>query len=210
MPALAIDHLVYVTANVDETSAELEQLLGLRPAGGGSHVGRGTRNTLLALGPDVYLEVLGPDPEQERQPPRSQFGTRPLLRTWAARAPEIEESCARALAQGVDLGQVRPMSRRRPDGVLLNWLLTAGGGGGLGRDGSVSTVPFLIDWGESEHPALSAPSGCTLLELRAEDPDPTALGTRLRAVGVELSVSVGLEPALIALISSPNGRIELR
>jgi len=210
MPGLTPDHLVYVTPDVDRSTEDLAERLGIRPAGGGSHVGRGTRNALLSLGSDVYLEVLGPDPEQEVQQPGSRFPTTPLLRTWAVKAPEIDTTVATARQRGVDPGPVQSMSRARPDGVLLEWRLTAGGGGGLGTDGSVALLPFLIDWGQTEHPALSAPAGCTLTALRAEHPDPGAVRAQLEALGVDLEVALGIHPALVATIETPAGPIELR
>lgn len=210
MAALTVDHLVYVTTDLEATSADLETRLGVRPAGGGSHVGRGTKNTLLSLGGDVYLEVLGPDPDQDVQQPASRFADPPLLRTWAVKAPEIEASVASARARGYDPGDVNAMSRARPDGVLLEWRLTSGAGGGLGTDGSVGLVPFLIDWGQTEHPALSTPGGCTLVSLRAEHPDPSAVAPSLEALGVDLEVTVGPTAALIATIETPNGTVELR
>ena len=206
--ALTVDHLVYITADLDATSAELERLLGVRPAGGGVHVGRGTRNTLLSLGGDVYLEVLGPDPEQEVQQPASRFPACPLLRTWAVKAPQIEASVASARSRGFDPGDVNAMSRARPDGVLLEWRLTSGAGGGLG-EGEVNLVPFMIEWGATEHPALSTPTSCTLTSLRASHPDPSAIQPSLEALGVELEVSVGDAPTLIAVIETPNGTVEL-
>lgn len=210
MTVLTVDHLVYVTADLDAASAELEARLGVRPAGGGSHVGRGTRNTLLSLGGDVYLELLGPDPEQDVQQPASRFPATGLLRTWAVKAPQIEATVANARSRGYDPGDVNDMSRARPDDVLLEWRLTSGGGGGLGTDGEVGLVPFLIDWGATEHPALSTPGGCTLISLRGEHPDPGAVTPSLEALGVELEVGVGAQPALIATIETPNGVVELR
>ena len=210
MAALTVDHLVYVTADVDATSDQLGARLGVRPAGGGSHVGRGTRNTLRSLGADVYLEVLGPDPDQEVQPPASRFPQQPLLRTWAVKAPEIEVAVSTARSRGYDPGAVNAMSRARPDGVLLEWRLTSGAGGGLGIDGSVGLVPFLIDWGDTEHPALSTPTGCSLTSLRGEHPNAPAVTPSLAALGVELELGVGDAPALIATIETPNGVVELR
>ena len=210
MPGLAADHLVYVTSDVERTTDQLAERLGVRPAGGGSHVGRGTRNTLLSLGDDVYLEVLGPDPAQDVQQPGSRFPVTPLLRTWAVKAPDIDSAVTIARQRGVDPGRAQSMSRARPDGLLLEWRLTTGGGGGLGSDGSVALLPFLIDWGQTEHPALTAPAGCTLVSLRAEDQDPGAIRAKLEALGVDLEVALGLQPALVATIDTPNGQVELR
>ena len=207
---LPLDHLVYVTADLDRTIDHLHQRLGVRPAGGGSHTGRGTRNALLSLGPDCYLELLAPDPHQQPQQPASRFPASPLLRTRAVKAPAIDATVATARRRGYDPGDVQAMSRARPDGILLEWRLTARAGGGLGATPTVDPIPFLIDWGPSEHPALTAPAGCTLRSLRAEHPDPGALQPTLHALDVTLDVTPGPTPALIATIDSPNGPLELR
>ena len=71
-------------------------------------------------------------------------------------------------------------------------------------------VPFLIDWGDSPHPAESAPSGCRFRELRAEHPDPEPIVSALRALDVELALERGPEPAICVCLEGPGGRIELR
>jgi hypothetical protein len=205
-----VDHLVYAAADVDAASEALAERLGVRPAGGGSHVGLGTRNTLLALGEDVYLEVIGPDPEQDFEHRPGRFSAEPLLRGWAVRAPAIDATVAAARERGYDPGDAEAQRRARPDGALLGWRLTAPGRGGIGADDRARLVPFLIDWGGSEHPSRGAPTGCRLVELRGEHPEPEAVRSRLDALGVDLEVAVGADAALIATIETPRGRIELR
>ena len=87
-----IDHLVYATPDVARSIDHLESQLGVRAALGGAHPGGGTHNALLSFGDGSYLEIIGPDPNQE--PPKDRpmsFGidtlTAPRLVTWAARAP---------------------------------------------------------------------------------------------------------------------------
>ena len=81
-----LDHLVYGTPDVDRTIDDLEALFDVRASPGGRHPGRGTRNALLSLGQDRYLEIIGPDSSQEGfQGPRP-FGldgiSQPRLITW--------------------------------------------------------------------------------------------------------------------------------
>ena len=110
----------------------------------------------------------------------------------------------RAAGQAVKLGEVLPGSRRRPDGVLLNWRYT--NPRVVVADG---IVPFFIDWGSTPHPAETAASGASLLDLVGEHPDAERVQQMLTGLGLGLQVKKGPSPALTAIISSPRGRIEL-
>ncbi|MBO0687525.1 MAG: VOC family protein, partial [Candidatus Dormibacteraeota bacterium] len=155
-----------------------------------------------------YLEVIARDPAQEPSASLS-FGLETLttaqLRGWAMAAERLEERVEQARAAGYDPGRVRDMTRARPDGVVLRWQLTSDPPASPGF-----VVPFLIDWLGSSHPSDSAPSGLRLLRLSAEHPDPDAVRVSLRALGAELDVVQGPEPALVALLDTPRGRLELR
>jgi hypothetical protein len=94
------------------------------------------------------------------------------------------------------------MQRRRPDGVLLEWVLTASGPGGSGL------VPFLIDWGVTAHPSASAPQGCRLTRLQGRHPCPSEVAAKLAAVGIALGVEAG-PVGLVATLDTPNGPVEL-
>ena len=203
-----LDHVVYAVPDLDAAVDDLERRLGVRATLGGRHPGRGTYNALLSFGDGAYLEIIAPDPQQpDPAAPRS-FAvdtlTAPLLRTWAAKAPDIDARVRRAREAGYDPGDAREMSRERPDGVTLAWRLTQSG-----RPPGEWLVPFLIDWGESPHPADSAPGGVTLDSLRAEHPEPDAVRAMLSALDVELEVVHGPAPRLIARITGPAGSAEL-
>jgi hypothetical protein len=204
-----LDHLVYGVPHLERGIELLEAKLGVRAAPGGRHEGRGTHNALLGLGDGQYLEIIARDPGQPEPLNPRPFGldslVEPRLITWAAKAPGIEERVARARAAGYDPGEAVSMGRLRPDGVQLRWKLTAR------RDETFGgIVPFLIDWGDTPHPAATAPSGCELVALRAEHPGPPAIKAALEALGVELEVTRGTRPALVALVRTPHGVIELR
>ena len=169
----------------------------------------GTHNALLALGPDTYLEIIAPDPDQPPPATPRPFGLdhsrAAHLVTWARKTPDIDAHVAAARAAAYDPGAVISMSRARPDGVRLEWRLTV-----TPRLPGDGLVPFLIDWGKTPHPADRAAAGCSLLELRAEHPEPHSIRPLLQALKVELALSVGPAPALIATLNTPAGRVELR
>lgn len=205
----AFDHLVYATSDLRASLDELAGWLGVRPGAGGQHVGFGTRNALLALGPDAYLEVIAPDPDQPHPSSPRVFGLderrEPGIVAWARRDDDLRGRRARAEAHDVDLGMIFPMSRHLPDGRLLRWHLLFPAlplAGGL--------VPFFIDWGSNENPARTAAPGCRLLELRGEARAPHEARALLEAVGVDLEVVGGDRDGLVATIETPRGEVVLR
>ena len=203
-----IDHLVYATPDLDKSVKAIERLLGVRPVPGGQHPGAGTRNLLVGLGDSIYLEIIGPDPDQPNPPKPRRFGIDELkaarLATWAAKGTDLERIVRKAEQHGMDLGTVQPGSRLRPDGVLLSWRFTVSP---FLTEGGV--LPFFIDWGDSQHPARSLPQGCSLVGLRAEHPAPKRIESMARSIDLDLRVTKGA-PALIATISTPAGTVELR
>jgi len=204
-----IDHLVYATPNLASGVEQIERLLGVRAVPGGQHPGGGTRNALIRLGDETYLEIIGPDTDQPKPLQPRRFGIddlkAPRLVTWAVKVADLEAIIENAKRHGVDLGQVQSGSRRRPDGVLLSWRLTVSPL--LTADG---IVPFFIDWGQTPHPAAPLPKGCVLVALRAEHSDANRIQAELSALGLNLRVDPGSAPALIATIRTPHGDVELR
>jgi hypothetical protein len=204
-----VDHLVYATPDLKAGIERIEKLSGVRASAGGQHPGRGTQNALVALGPAAYLEIIGPDPAQAKPPNGRPFGIddlrEPRLTGWAAKGNDLEHLATEAARHGVKLGEVVPGSRQRPDGVVLAWRYTD-----PRTRVADGIVPFFIDWGKTPHPAVTAAPGLTLIALRAEHPDPEGVRKMLAQFGLDLPVEKGSRPALVATVSSPQGRVELR
>jgi hypothetical protein len=208
IPAL-LDHLVLATPDLAATVADFAERTGIAPAAGGAHVGLGTRNYLVSLGGSRYLEIIGPDPEQAEPSGPRPFGVDGLTIartvTWAVSTPDLDAAVAAARAQGYDPGPVRAMSRRRPDGTLLEWRLT---------DGDTAhpsgLVPFLIDWSPSPHPT-TAPDlpVAPLLEFSATAPVPDEIRPLLSAVGAELPLAEG-PVGLTFTLDTPRGPVTFR
>lgn len=204
-----IDHLIYVVPDLEKGIDDMETLLGIRAVMGGSHPGIGTRNAMIALSENTYMELFAPDPAQiEYFKPRP-FGMDdldgPKLVGWAAKGTDLAKLSALSLTNELSLGKVMDAHRKTAEGKDLNWNFTNPRivlGDGL--------VPFFINWGKSEHPAVAAAKGAKLIKLRAEHPNPKLISTLAAELGVELSVSKGDAPMLIATLDSPNGIIELK
>jgi hypothetical protein len=204
-----VDHLVYAAPDLESAIEDLERRLGVRATAGGQHPGRGTRNALVALGPASYLEIIAPDPAQPMPPGGRWLGVDgprlPRLTAWAAKSTALDRRVADARQRGAQLGAVRSGSRRRLDGVALSWQFTDPGT--IVADG---LVPFFIDWGASPHPAATASGGPSLIDFRAEHPAADRVRELLSSVGVDLPVAHGSHPALIAILQTTLGRVEIR
>lgn len=193
-----VDHLMWAVPDLDTAIEDLHARTGVRPARGGTHPGQGTRNALLALGPRCYLEVLAPDPEQ---PPSGGLahliaGLRtPRLVTFAVAVEGLVQ---------MGLQGIVAMSRTTPDGVELRWELAFLTGHPFGL-----SMPFVIDWRDSPHPAATAPAGCTLAALHLAHPDAPGLQTAIASLGLSLVVEQAATPCLTADLDTPAGRVRL-
>jgi len=200
-----LDHLVLATPDLAATVADFARRTGVTPAPGGAHVGRGTRNYLVSLGGSSYLEIIGPDPEQLTPDGPRPFAVDELATartvTWAISPPDLDAAVATARARGYDPGDIRPMSRRRPDGTLLEWRLTDGE-----TQHPSGLVPFLIDWGASVHPTATGLPVVPLLHLSASAPAPEEIRPLLSALDVELPLSSG-PLALTFTVDTPRGPV---
>jgi hypothetical protein len=202
-----IDHLVYAVPSLPAAVTEVAERLGVRAQAGGKHIGLGTHNALLALGPQTYLEIIAPDPEQPEPPAPRPFGLDSVghggLVRWAVACDDINAAVAAARGRGYDPGDVVDGQRTGPTGTVLRWRMTI-------SETADGLAPFLISWGDTEHPARSAPRGLTLETFHIEHPDPASLVPLLAALGADVEVKPAAAAALVARLSGPNGSTVLR
>jgi len=204
---MRIDHLVLAVPDLDDGVAQIEERFGVRAEGGGQHLGQGTHNKLLALGPSTYLEIIAPDPAQPELAGPRPYGVDGVVRSglvgWAVACADIDLAVDRSRAAGFDPGDVIEGQRRTVDGTTLRWRLT-------GNARTAGVIPFLISWGDTPHPAASAPSGLRLESLEIEHPDPESIARTLRILGATVPVIRAGHAALVAKIIGPNGAGQLR
>ncbi|WP_166970174.1 VOC family protein [Brevibacterium atlanticum] len=214
--AADFDHLVVAVPNLADSVEQCHNVLGVRPIPGGAHPGLGTANALLglevaALGPGArtYLEILGPDPDQDPALAAARLSgiTAPTVQRWAIRPRDFDglvTQAARTLGSEcgtrVDLGEVHDMTRRTPDGGLLEWRLTRRTPLALG-----GIQPFLIDWKDSPHPAEQDMPSVELERLWAETPEVDRTRSVLRFLDATLEVEAGDTESLHATLKGPGG-----
>ncbi len=203
---LMLDHILLGSSDLDAGIAYIDERSGVRPAFGGVHPGRGTRNALASLGELHYLEVIGPDPQQAGAP--DTFGLKPLttprLVGWAVHVSDISAQVSRLADAGIEFEGPVPGSRSRPDGRVLHWKALRL------KDDRQGLLPFFIEWGAgSVHPSTDSPTGCRLVRFEVLAPNAPDLDAKFTALGIDLQVAKGPAPQLRATIAGAHGEFTL-
>ena len=205
VPAL-LDHIILGCNDLNLGMELVEQNTGVRPAIGGVHPGRGTRNAVLSLGERRYLEIIAPDPAQQKivHFPQVREMKEPRLIGWAVHPPDIAATAKllrdnQIAFQGPDDG-----SRKRPDGLVLNWKTI-----NLADDRH-GILPFFIEWSaDSVHPSKDAPKKCDLDYFTVMAVDPAELSQVFKRIGVDAAVERSDKDRLRAHITGPKGELGL-
>jgi len=198
-----LDHLTVVAPTLEAGAAFVEAALGVAPGAGRAHPGMATHNLLLALGPDVYLEVISVDPNAAALMRPRWFGldqVRPgsaaRLAAWVARTDDI------ARCESPELGEVLTMRREQH-----TWQMTVRGDGSLPLDGA---APLLIQRAPGVTPAAALPpSGLLLRGLRIRHPAPSRVVDLFARIGLAphpaITVTLGKACSLAAEVQTPFG-----
>jgi hypothetical protein len=209
MKRATLDHLVVAAADLGAGAAWLESHLGVPLEAGGRHAVMGTHNSLLKLGPHLYLELIAIDPDAP--PParprwfglddpalQARLAERPRLIHWVARVDDLA-----ALADAEILDMARGDYRWRI-GVPADGHLP---GGGL--------IPSPIRWLSPQHPADRLPEqGCALMKLEGFHPESARIRGALAQLGLAealalFPVEAGEAPGLVAYLRTPGGLKEI-
>lgn len=205
VPAL-LDHIILGCNDLDTGIGFVSDGTGVRPAIGGVHPGRGTRNALLSLGERRYLEIIAPDPAQTEIAhfPQIRSMKDPRLIGWAAHPPDIAAVSKQLRENKVEFTGPDEGSRKRPDGTVLKWKTI-----NLADDRH-GLLPFFIEWSaDSVHPSKDAPAKCTLDFFEILSPDPQDLASTLKLIGIDFPVGRSDRARLHAVITGPKGDLQL-
>lgn len=218
MLGMRLDHVSYAATpdGLDATAASLAEKLGVELVDGGVHPRFGTRNRILPLAGNHYLEVVGAldHPAADKVP----FGQAVKTRTesgggwlgWVVAVDDlapVEERLGRSAVDG---------NRTRPDGIELIWRQI--GVKGLMND---PQLPFFVQWlcDDGLHPSVSPDGNSTHVDLVnleiAGDPARVAewLGEPqshpLDDVGVTWTAPSGQPGLQTVTFSTPSGIVTI-
>ncbi|TQM95387.1 glyoxalase-like protein [Ornithinimicrobium humiphilum] len=216
---MRIDHVSYAAGpdGLQATAARLGEQLGVTPFDGGVHPRFGTRNVILPLADDRYLEVVEAldHPASDKAP----FGQAVKARSargggwmaWVVAVEDlapVEERLGRGAVEG---------NRHTPEGNQLQWLQI-----GVKNVINHGNLPFFIKWisDPAEHPSRLADSAARLVGLTIGG-EPTVVRAWLgmpdlerRDPTFETAVEFGFveddEPCLFDVtFETPNGRVTI-
>lgn len=212
-----LDHIVIAGPDLAELIDWFAERTGVVAARGGAHP-TGTANALVALsvggerGPQ-YIELIGPDPDRADPELPPTFGisglTAPAVQAYAVHPDDIEATVAGARERGYDPGDVSDLSRRTPDGTLLEWRLTFGTA--LPAATRNLEVPFLIDWGTTPSPGNTTEPSVELVEfvrIEPTDDDVARVRADLDALGLGVGVTrveLGEAPGYLLRLRAASG-----
>jgi hypothetical protein len=201
-----LDHILLGCSDLDRGIELVEDKTGVRPAIGGVHPGRGTRNALLSLGERRYLEIIAPDPAQSEivHYPQLRSMTDPRLVGWAVHPPDIAAVTRQLTENKIAFKGPDDGSRKRPDGRVLSWKTI-----NLADDHH-GLLPFFIEWSaDSVHPSKDAPRGCSLAYFEVMSDEPDDLSATVKRIGLDVPVQRSDKTRLRALITGPKGDLGL-
>lgn len=163
MAGMRVDHVSYASEHdgLQATAARLAKLIGVEPVEGGIHPRFGTRNVVLPLADERYVEVV--EVLDHPASDKAAFGQAVRARSeagggwlgWVLRVDDLTLFERRLGRKAV------PGNRFRPDGTELSWRQ-------LGVRGLIADpqLPFYVCWDQgSPHPSDGADTEVTIAGL---------------------------------------------
>jgi len=185
-----IDHFSIGAASLEQGTAYLQQVLGVRIPAGSKHPMMATHNCVTRVADGCFLELIAIDPDAIPTRPRwfsfddpatlQRLVGRPSPLCWVVRTDDLD---AVVRASPVELGEV--VEFQRGD---RTWRLTVPQDGHLPGDG---LLPAFIEWSPGPHPSVGHQDvGIRLRRLVLTTPEPAQLLQVLRILHVDHLVAV--------------------
>lgn len=189
---------------------DFDKKLGVKPIFGGYHKTFGTKNALINLNNQIYLELLAVDDSNTSVSKPRWMGvdllTKNQLTRWAVKSNNLKQASEVLKKYNPEMGEIKKGSRNTADGTLLQWELIMP----LPAP-EVALIPFFLDWSNTEkHPSELLPDmGCELIELFATHSNPEYTTEILTKLESSIEIKVSDQTSLKAIIKCPKGFVEI-
>lgn len=185
-----IDHLVVVVATLDRAISDYSRL-GFTVVPGGSHPAYGSRNALVAFADGSYVELIAFENPTLKHPWAEKLAQGGGLIDFCFQTTDLRADVDAYRRAGIEISDPSPLTRARPDGYLLKWVLAI-----PARESG--TVPFLI---EDETPRNER------VPLKRTHPNG-ALGIAALTIAVEVPQRLGAFYSRV--VGAPPKQVDLR
>lgn len=203
-----IDHIVWAVPELATGMEQIRELTGITPVYGGRHLQFGTHNALLSLGERCYFEIIAPDPDNKEVPAPRWMGVDLIdtgqITRWALGTSQLSANAQHLSAVNKGLARTTEGQRLTASGDLLKWQLSVPQPAPL-----CETIPFLIDWQDSRHPAEGLNASCHIINFSIIDPKAKVLRHLLEKLRSDIAVEEGPVPKLKLELQTPLGRVTI-
>lgn len=201
-----IDHIVYAVPNLEEGITRFTELTGVEPVFGGYHTTKGTKNGLVRLGDNCYLEILAVDHENKKVTPPRWMGVDlinvPQITRWSLKSDNLKVDSEVLKAYHPDMGGIQGGERKTATDDWLRWQMILPLANPL-----VEVIPFFTDWKDSSlHPTDKLAPLCSLVSLQLEHPQPDKPQLVMNRLGSKVKIKKG-DTARITVTISAAGKL---
>lgn len=135
----ALDHIIIGVRDLEQSSANFSQRLGLLASGGGTHPSGGTANRIIVIG-DTYLELIAVNiPAEAQQSMLTRLARGEGYLNFVLASNDIEADSASMAQRGVSILGPAPGQLKSADGRSRGWSRT-----NVERPDLTQHYPFLI------------------------------------------------------------------
>lgn len=204
-----IDHIVYSVPDLDIAIEQFEKATGVLPVFGGYHLTKGTKNALVNLGNQCYLEILAVDAQNTNIAPPRWMGIdliqQPQVTRWCLKSTNLQRDSEQLQRINPLLGVINEGQRKTANGDQLAWEMILP----LATP-AVDVLPFMVDWKKSTvHPTDNLLPTVGLERIQLFHPLPVDQNEVLKNLEVEIVVNKASTAAIKVHLATPKGLVIL-
>jgi len=206
MTSRKIDHIVYCVPDLEKAIVHLHDALGVTPKVGGRHLLKGTKNALVNLGAQCYLEILAIDYGNKNISAPRWMGidliTEPKITRWAIQSDNLINDQSILQEYHFKMGMLEEGQRKTTAGELLKWQMTL-----PLSDPEVELIPFMLSWSNSaHHPTDNMDLECSLQSISFYSKDQNSDQKRcFQDLSIDYKIQSSEETKIRATIEGPKG-----